>query len=406
MFNEYDSVFESSDPGRPALSKESTGLGVDRRRFMANAASLPLALSVGQAAQTQPRPGLIERMRDPQNLEFPFDTLDSFIVPNDRFFVRNHFAVPALEGRTWRLKVEGAVTRELELTFDQLRALPNRNVTATLECAGNGRALNVPPLPGLGWHQGAVSNAEWTGVPLAAVLERAGPRASAVEVVLEGADRGDVTAQPRPVGPLAYARSLPLARARQEDVLLAFRMNGADLPAAHGFPVRAIVPGWYGMASVKWLTRLLVVEEPFQGFWQTTDYSYFDREHGLPVMRPVAEMQVKSLISRPRAQEQLAAGREHRVFGAAWTGGSAEVTRVEVSDNGGRTWAMARLLGPAQRFAWRLWEYTWRAPADPGRATLMSRATDSRGRTQPMMRDPDRRNYMISHVLPVEVQVQ
>jgi DMSO/TMAO reductase YedYZ molybdopterin-dependent catalytic subunit len=378
-----------------------------RRAFLGSAAALPIlwGVPINGATEAQASDGLIERVRDPQNLEFPFHTLNNFIVPNDRFYVRNHFPVPRLEARTWRLRVEGAVERELELTMDQIRELPGRTVTATLECAGNSRALNVPPLRGVVWQQGAVGNAEWTGVSLAAVLQRAGLRAGAVEVVLEGADRGEVTAEPRPPAPLAFARSLPLAKARQEDVLLAYRMNGVELPAAHGFPLRAVVPGWYGMASVKWLTRLIVTDAPFQGYWQTTEYSYFERVRGLPELRPITELQVKSLIAQPRAGATVQAGATVRVHGAAWTGES-DVTRVEISADGGRTWADARLQGRAQRFAWRLWEYQWRVPNQAGRTTLLARATDARRRTQPTTRDPERRNYMVNHILPVEVQIQ
>jgi DMSO/TMAO reductase YedYZ molybdopterin-dependent catalytic subunit len=388
-------------------SPRSSHGALNRRSFLAGAAALPFALhaaALSRQGQSPAAEGMIERMKEPQNLEFPFHTLDSFIVPNERFYVRNHFPLPRLEAKTWRLRVEGAVTQALELTYEQLRGLPTRTVTVTLECAGNGRLLNVPPLKGVGWAQGAVGNAEWTGVPLAAVLERAGLKNNAVEVILEGADRGEVTAEPKPHGPLAFARSLPLTKARQSEVLLAFQMNGTDLPPAHGFPVRAIVPGWYGMASVKWLTRLVVTDTPFQGFWQTTDYSYYDRNQGFPVLRPLTEMQVKSLIARPRAGETVKAGTQQRVHGAAWTG-DADISRVEISTDGGRSWADAKLLGQPQRFAWRLWEYTWQVPSNAGRVTLMSRATDSRGRTQPATRNPDFRNYMVCHVLPVEVQV-
>src|SRR5262245_20866714 len=193
--------------------------GLDRRLFLRRLAALPLAASVAdwaKSSQNTPSDSLIERVREPQNLEFPFHTLDGFIVPNDRFYVRNHFAMPRLEARTWRLRVEGAVTRELELSYDQLRDLAPRDLTATLECAGNSRALNVPPLRGVAWQQGAVGNAQWGGVLLAAVLDRAGLRDNAVEVVLEGADRGEVTAEPRPNGPISFARSLPLAKARAD----------------------------------------------------------------------------------------------------------------------------------------------------------------------------------------------
>ena len=388
----------------------TTSSFLDRRTFLGASAAVPLAfgLPLKVFAQAPTTAGLIERVRDPRNLEFPFHALDQFIVPNDRFFVRCHFPIPTLETRTWRLRVEGAVTRPLELSYDDLRNLPSRTVTATLECAGNSRALNVPPLRGVGWQQGAVSNAAWTGVSLAAVLERAGVRPGAVEVVLEGADRGEISAEPRPTGPIAFARSLPLAKARQEDVLLAYRMNGVDLPPDHGFPLRAIVPGWYGMASVKWLTRIIVAETPFQGFWQTTDYSYFERVNGLAVQRPITEMQVKSQIAMPRSGDMVASGANVRVHGAAWTGES-EITRVEVSADGGQTWSAARLLplppNQTARYVWWPWEFTWRTPA-AGRVTLMSRATDARGQVQPATRDANRRNYMVNHMLPIEVQVR
>lgn len=379
-----------------------------RRTFLGSSAlAMPLLCGMPLAPATAlgSSDGLIERVRDPQNLEFAFHTLDAFVVPNDRFYVRNHFPAPRLETRAWRLRVQGAVAQELELTYEQLRELPTRTVTATLECAGNSRALNVPPLRGVAWQQGAVGNADWTGVSLATVLERAGLRPGAVEVVLEGADRGEAPAEPRPPDSIAFARSLPLAKARQQEVLLAYRMNGAPLPPAHGFPLRAIVPGWYGMASVKWLTRLIVTEAPFQGYWQTTEYAYFERVRGLPVLRAITELLVKSLIAQPRAGTTLQAGATVRVHGAAWTGES-EVTRVELSADGGRTWTDARLPRRAQRFAWRLWEHNWRVPNTPGRITLLARATDARGRTQPTTRDLDRRNYMVNHILPVEVQIQ
>ncbi len=382
---------------------------IDRRSFIGAAVgTFPWLLGASgelRAAQQTASDRLIERVRDPQNLEFPFHTLNAALVPNDRFFVRNHFAAPQLDVRAWRLRVEGAVERELELTYAQLRELPTRTVTATLECAGNSRGLTVPPLRGVPWQLGAVGNAEWTGVPLSTLLERAGLRAGAVEVVLEGADHGEPIAEPRPPMPISFARSLPLAKARQQEVLLAYRMNGADLPAAHGFPARAVVPGWYGVASVKWLTRLIVVDAPFQGYWQTTDYSFYERVRGLPVLRPITEMQVKALIAQPRAGDAVNAGAEVRIHGAAWTGES-ELTRVETSTDGGRTWSNAQLQGRGQRYSWRLWEHTWRTPQNPARVRLMARATDARGQTQPMTRDPDRRNYMVNHVLPVEVVVR
>jgi DMSO/TMAO reductase YedYZ molybdopterin-dependent catalytic subunit len=384
---------------------------LDRRAFLGTSAALALPLLACRLGLARPPTqetlpsGLIVRQRNPDNLEFPFASLDHFITPNERFYVRNHFPVPQLAAGTWRLRVEGAVANPLTFTYDQVRSLASRSVTATLECAGNGRARLSPQVRGVQWDLGAVSNAEWAGVPLAAILDRVGVRAGAVEVILEGADRGEVTSEPRSPGEISFARSLPLTKARQADVILAHRMNGAELPPSHGFPLRAVVPGWYGMASIKWLTRIVVTERPFQGFFQTLDYTIFERRDGIPVITPITEMQVKAQIARPASRESLPRNSDYRVHGAAWTGES-EVTRVDVSTDGGRTWNAARLLGQSVRFAWRRWEYPWRTPGQAGRVTLMARATDARGQTQPLERDRDRRNYVVSHVLPVEVEVR
>jgi DMSO/TMAO reductase YedYZ molybdopterin-dependent catalytic subunit len=348
---------------------------------------------------------LIPRSADNLNLEFPFSDLRSFVTPNDQFYVRSHFAVPKIETATYRLRVEGAVERPFEIGYQEFRAMPARTLTATLECAGNGRAFLKPKAKGVPWELGAVSNAEWTGVPLAALLVRAGLRDNAVEVVLEGTDEGEIGTDPKPSGKIHFARSLPTAKARGPDVVLAYRMNGADLPPAHGFPVRAIVAGWYGMASVKWLKRIIVTDRPFQGFFQTMDYSIFNRQNGLSTVVPITEMEVKALIARPVKDQIVSPDSGVRVTGAAWAGGSG-VARVDVSADGGMNWAQAKLLDKPVPHAWRLWEYEWRSPSQPGRHVLMARATDQRGRVQPMEREPNRRNYMVSHVVPVEIQVR
>ena len=347
-------------------------------------------------------PGLIVRSTEPQNLEYPFAALHDFITPNEHFYVRNHFPLPKIDLKSWRLKVEGAVERGLELSYEEVCKLPSRTVTAVLECAGNGRVFLTPTASGVQWSLGAVSNAEWTGVSLAALLEKAGVKGTAVEVILEGADRGTATNSP---GPIAFARSLPIAEARRPEVLLAHRMNGKELPAAHGHPLRAVVPGWYGMASVKWLTRIIVTEERYRGFFQTLDYAYFRRRDGLPDLVPITAIEVKASIARPGREEIVPAGKPYRVFGAAWTGEGA-VTKVEFSGDGGKTWQAATLLGKPVPFSWRLWEHAWQVPKQAGPLKLMARATDSKGRTQPMQRDPLRRNYMISHVVPIEVVVR
>ena len=205
-------------------------------------------------------------------------------------------------------------------------------------------------------------------------------------------------------GELTFARSIPLEKARR-DVLLAYKMNGDDLPPEHGFPVRAIVPGWYAMASVKWLQRIIVTDRPFTGYYQTLDYAYWEKRDGIAELKPLTEIQVKAEIARPAEDEIVPANSSVCVRGGAWAC-DAEITKVELSTDGGATWSDAKLLGESKLNAWRFWEFDWQTPSQPGKQTLIARATDSLGRTQPVMRDPDRGTYMINHLLPIEVEVK
>lgn len=348
--------------------------------------------------------GLIVRMNEPRNLEFPVSELREAIIPNEQFFVRSHFAVPTVDVKNWRLTVEGAVETPLELTYDELRKLPTSEATITIECAGNGRVALTPAVPGLQWGQGAVGNAVWQGVPLAALLKKAGVQKGAKEVIFEGADKGQVNADPKSPGPIHFARSIPLEKAQQPEVLLAHTMNGETLPVSHGYPVRAVVGGWYGMAAVKWVTRIIVSKEPFQGFWQSLDYSYFVRKDGLPTMVPLTTMQPKAFIARPGLNEVLPAGKPFRFFGAAWAG-EQPVKSVELSLDGGKTWLPTKLLSEPKAMQWVLWEHSWAAPVR-GAYNVVARATDASGATQPLTRDPDRRSYMINHLVPMEITVR
>jgi DMSO/TMAO reductase YedYZ molybdopterin-dependent catalytic subunit len=254
------------------------------------------------------------------------------------------------------------------------------------------------------WHLGAVGTAEWTGVPLSMLLDRAGVKADACEIILEGADGGMLEDPKSPPGKLHFARSIPLEKA-QADVLLAYKMNSSDLPPEHGFPVRAIVPGWYAVASVKWLQRIIVTNEPFTGYYQTIDYAYWKKRDEIAELTPLTEMQIKAEIAKPAQGETVPANSRVRVHGAAWTS-DAEITRVELSMDGGSSWHQANLLGEPKPNAWRLWEFNWQTPATPGNQTIIARATDSLGRTQPVLRDPDRGTYMINHLLPITVEVK
>ena len=346
--------------------------------------------------------GLTIRQKEPKNLEAPFDRIDSYLTPTELFYIRSHFPIPTLDRASYRLRIDGAVRNPFALSYDELRNMPSETRVATLECAGNSRVFLVPQVQGAQWELGAVSNAEWTGVPLRALLERAGLAEDACEIVLEGADRGTPKEDPIPPIPISYAWGLPRTKALRPEVLIAYQMNGRELPPDHGFPVRAIVPGHYGMASVKWLTGIQAVREPFHGYWQTSDYAYWAELEGKPVRRPLGEMQLKSQIARPRVYETLAPNRIYTISGAAWAG-ETDVTEIAVSTDGGRTWTPAEFVDPVRRHAWRRWKLDWRTPQQPGQYTLLARARDANGVLQPDKHDRNYGTYVINHLLPIEV---
>lgn len=320
------------------------------------------------------RPVTIEAQ--PYNAETPAQALCTHdITPNGSFYVRNHFAVPQIALVAWRLKIGGAVAHELALTLNEIKTLPARTVTATLECAGNGRTHMRPLPPGAPWQDGAVGTATWTGVPLRQLLDRAEPRDGAREVLFQGADQGLEGGQR-----LAFERSLPLKDAQRGDVLVAYRMNGRPLPALHGSPLRLIVPGWYGVASVKWLARITVLTAPFEGWYMAARYIYADAKRASPT--PVRHMQVKSLITEPLNGTTLHAGHVCTVSGLAWSG-SGLIREVAVRLNDAK-WHKAKLSRRSfGRYAWRRWSINWK-PTSPGRYLLTARASDNQGNIQPL----------------------
>jgi DMSO/TMAO reductase YedYZ molybdopterin-dependent catalytic subunit len=344
---------------------------------------------------------MITREKQPPNLEMPFGELDGFITPTERFYVRCHFPIPQIDVRNWRLSMEGLVNKPVQFSLENIQKFSAETITATLECAGNSRVFLVPKVKGVQWELGAVGNAEWRGVRLWDLLESARIREGACEIILEGADKGMIAEPPRPAGEIHFARSVPIVKA-MKDVLLAWEMNGKPLTPAHGFPLRAIVPGWYGMASIKWLQRIIVTDEPYNGYYQTVDYAYWRREEIGPTLVPLTEMQAKAQIARPQSNEVIPAGSDYLIKGAAWSG-DAEISRVEISLDNGKSWQEPMLEGESKKNAWRLWHFEWNAP-EPGKYTLLARATDSRGRVQPLERDADYGTYMINHCLPIEVE--
>jgi DMSO/TMAO reductase YedYZ molybdopterin-dependent catalytic subunit len=335
----------------------------------------------------------------PENSETPLDDARSWVTPNRLFFVRNHFAIPTIDAEKWRLNIGGCVNQKLDLSLADIMAMPERTVFATLECAGNGRSFLAARQPGVQWGAGAVGHAEWTGVPLHLVLKKAGLKKETLEIVCEGHDVGSESDHPEP---MPFARSLPLDKALDPDTLLAYRMNGELLEPSHGFPLRLIVPGWYGVASVKWLKSIEAAAQPFKGYFQTVKYT-IQRQTGRGqdaiVVGPIS---VKSEIVRPRLGEVLGIG-TNRLFGVAWAADT--VAGVEVSLDSGRSWSEANLIGPRAAYSWTMWEFLWEV-AEPGDYTVLARATSAGGQVQPVRHDPLNGGYQIHFSRPRTVRVE
>ena len=345
--------------------------------------------------------GIDELSLATRNHGMPLEALRLDLTPVGMHYVLTHFDVPFLDPSGWTLTIDGAVRRPATLTFEELGAMSTATAPVTLECAGNGRALFEPRPVSQPWLLEAVGTAEWTGVPLPALLEAVGLTDDAVDLVFAGADRGVEGDEEH-----NYERALPVAEARRDDVLVAFRMNGQPLPPAHGAPVRLVVPGWYGMASVKWLTRIRALTEPFDGYQNAQAYRWRDDPDGEGT--PLDRIRVRSLIAPPGIPEFQPRNRRVRagtveIEGRAWSG-TAEVIRVEVSTDNGATWGDAALeprLGPQ---AWRRFSFGW--DAAPGRTVLLSRATDASGATQPLEPPWNVGGYANNAVHRVEVLVE
>ncbi len=344
--------------------------------------------------------GLVVHRTSPLNCETSLPALiGGVVMPNARFYVRNHFETPTLDVASWRLELGGLVERPLRLTLRDLQQRPSHSLVATLECAGNGRSMFDPPVQGEQWQLGAASTAEWTGVPLAVLLDEAVPTADATDVVFRGADRGDVDGS---AAPIAFERGLTIADARHGDALLAYAMNGDPLPIEHGYPVRLIVPGWYAVASVKWLTEIDVVGQAFDGYFQTDRYVFEWERDGRQVVEPVRHQRVRALITEPTGDAPVPLG-DIAIRGVAWSG-TAPIDRVEVGIGDG-DWQTARLVGSRQRNCWQWWELI--AHLDrPGPTTVRARATDMGGNTQPERPAWNRLGYGANATQVVELDVR
>ena len=309
---------------------------------------------------------------DPPNAETTLSDLGDGVVATDRFYVRCNFTVPDLDARSWRLEVTGTFEQPRRWTLAELAALPGVERTVTLECAGNGRTLMTPAPPGTPWGLGAVGTARFGGIRLADLLAESRPRDSVVELVFTGADHGTV----EPEGAIPYQFNLDLATATTEGPMLAWTMGGEPLTPEHGFPVRLVVPGHYGMRSVKWLTSITAVEQPFAGHFPRK-YRYRG-ERGVPDETPVGPMRVRSLFTWPPDGARQGMG-TMTLHGIAWSG-HGPIAGVEVGVDGG--WIPARLETPLDATGPVTWTHPW-SPTEPGLHRLEVRATDAAGNRQP-----------------------
>lgn len=330
---------------------------------------------------------LVVLSRDPLNAETPLARQVGSITPVAQHYVRSHFKAPPAP-RT--VSFDGQVEAPFAIAAEELRALPARSLIVTLECAGNGRSYLEPATPGEQWGLGAVGTAEWTGVPLADLLARATPLPGAREAVFRGADRGE----PQGLGQaVAFERSLPLEQAVRGDALLAYAMNGQPLTQDHGAPVRLVVPGAYGMASVKWLAQVTVVSEEFTGFFQRARYVIDGK--------PLGPIEPRAVIVEPAGSAHLDLG-ANLIRGYAWSGRDA-IAGVDVSTDGGRTWRAAKLAPAISAFAWREWHYQWDALR--GEATLLAIAVTRTGERQPLTAARNELGYSNAAAQPVRVRV-
>ncbi|NUP12105.1 MAG: sulfite oxidase [Polyangiaceae bacterium] len=336
--------------------------------------------------------------REPLTAETPLVHHHAPLTPNDVFYVRNHFAVPKIGAADYRLAISGEVLRPLVLDYRVLRAMPCRSLTVTLECAGNGRSDVQPPTPGEPWGYGAVGTAEWTGVPLRDVLAMARLAPECREVVFEGADSGHVQGHS---DRMPFARSLPREVALDPATLLAFEMNGEPLSHNHGFPIRLIVPGVYGVASVKWLRRIEAIAGHFDGYFQGERYVVV--RPGQKELEPLGHMRVRAVMVTPLEGASLRRG-PHEIEGYAWSG-AGPIERVEVSSDGGATWDRAALRETPSPYAWVGWRYEWRAE-ERGEFALCSRAFDTSGATQPEAAEWNRFGYANNAIQTVTVSVR
>jgi len=368
----------------------------------AASSTLSWAFPQTQSIELPGEDGMILRSFRFVDLESPVEYFNSWLTPVPHFFVRNHMFEPVqLDSNEWRLSLGGEVDKPVTLSLAELSKLETHSVVNTLECAGNGRSLHRPQVPGVQWGKGAVGTARFSGPRLRDVLQRAGVKTTGKHVMFRGLDE-----VPGKVPP--FIRSVPIEKALDADTLIATHMNGSPLTKHHGFPARALVPGWIGAASCKWLTEIKVLDAEFVGNFMSPAYRFPNQpvKPGDAVKpedtHPLTALAVKSVIAGPSNGATIKAGKV-AVHGAAWAG-EADITKVEISTDAGTTWSPAKLGHEQARYAWRLWSYEWK-PGKSGDYTILSRATDTHGRSQPATPVWNPSGYLFNAVDQVNIHV-
>ena len=347
------------------------------------------------------KPSLIVRKLHPENQETPIHFITGDEIDHKMFYRRNHFSYPTLTYSNYWLPINGSVVSPRIFSAQDILKLPSRTITAVLECAGNKRSLFEPKVFGEQWENGGISQGRWKGVPLRTLLELTGIQEGATEVVVEGYDYGKRTDLDNIY---TYARSLPLEKALHPDTIIAYAYNDQPIPFKHGYPLRLIVPQWYGMASVKWIKQVSIVDSPFKGPFQSIDYMYYPNKENDDNSFPVTTINVNSTIQRPLNMEVLDTGK-HIIKGIAWTG-KGFISKVEISTDFGKTWSYANIMNQDQEsYRWFSWSYEW-VVLEKGDYTIMVKATDSHNQSQPTSPFWNRKGYGYNAITKIKVKIE
>lgn len=337
----------------------------------------------------------------PENQETPIQFIKDDLIKNNLFYRRNHFPFPNFTSSFYWVSIQGSVHTPRAFSLQEIYSLPSNTLKTVLECSGNKRAFYDPKVFGEQWEKGAISQGVWKGVSLRTLFQYTGLVSTAKEIVFEGHDVG---IRPGSDQTFPYARSLPLEVALHPDTILAYEYNHQPIPYKHGFPLRLLVPGWYGMASVKWVKKMTVIDHDFNGPFQTVDYVYYPNNENDQGKIPVTKAHVNSTIQYPLNRQILHIG-VYEITGISWTGGEGLITKVEISVDGGQTWKNCQFKNKPEKYAWVRWNYEWKA-FEKGEFTIKTKAFDSFGNEQPAEAFWNRKGYGYNAMDCIVVKVE